>query len=381
MGQMKEHYVQTNNALKLVESEIKPVEFKPGSYMCLIIKDIPHNFLIECKICKNTKPILIGGLEDIDCTMVYLQASLKLHRWSQTKIKTQDPALLSLGLRRFQSSPTFIVKDHKLRYRLLKYIPDHMYCLIIFWSPYSSPNSSVVFLNNNSSNLQGWRISATGTILGMEDSPRVMKKLKLVGTPYKIHKRTAYIDGMFNSQLEVANFEGETIRTLSGIRGKICKPIKTGSNGWRPGGFRAVLEDKPLLSDIVFLRAWTTVNIPKLYNPVAQFISQSHIKTKTILRKEVSLNSKNNDSNLNSNKIGKENYVWTKTATSAHLLRCLNFRKTCKKDSIPQRINLHGTKCSLTKLSSKVKSSSLLAHSTTTITKKKPKLVLLKFSL
>merc|ERR1711972_534871 len=371
MGQMKEHYVQINNALKLVESEIEPVEFKPGSYMCLIIKDIPYNFLIECKICKNTKPILIGGLEDIDCMMVYLQASLKLHRWSQTKIKTQDPALLSLGLRRFQSSPTFIVKDHKLRYRLLKYIPDHMYCLTIFWGPYSSANSSVVFLNNNSSNLQGWRISATGTILGMEDSPRVMKKLKLVGIPYKIHKRTAYIDGMFNSQLEVANFEGETIRTLSGIRGKICKPIKTGSNGWCPGGFRAVLEDKPLLSDIVFLRAWVAVDIPKLYNPVAQFISQSHIKVKTVIRKEAFLNSKNNNTNLNSNKIGKESFVWTKTATSAHLLQCLNFRKTCKKDSIPQHINPHGTKNSSTKLSSKAKSSFLLAHPVPITMKKK----------
>merc|ERR1712217_617423 len=264
-----------------------------------------------------------------------------------------------------------IVKDHKLKYRLLKYIPDHMYCLTIFWGPYSSPNSSVVFLNNNSSNLQGWRISATGTILGMEDSPRVMKKLKLVGTPYKIHKRTAYIDGMFNSQLEVANFEGETIRTLSGIRGKICKPIKTGSNGWHPGGFRAVLENKLLLSDIVFFRAWTTVNIPKLYNPVAQFILQFHIKIKIILRKEVFLNSKKNDRKLNSNKIGKKNYVWIKTTTSKHLLRCLNFCKICKKDSIFQRINLHGTKYSLTKLSLKAKSSSLLVHFISIITKKK----------
>merc|ERR1712187_780474 len=190
-------------------------------------------------------------------------------------------------------------------------------------------NSSVVFLNNNLSNLQGWRISATGTILGMEDFLHIMKKLKLVGIPYKIYKRTAYINGMFNSQLEVANFEGEIIRTLSGIRGKICKPIKTGLNGWRPGGFRAVLENKLLLSDIVFLRAWTTVNIPKLYNPVAQFILQSHIKIKTILRKEVPLNSKNNDTKLNLN-------------------------KTCKKDSIPQRINLHGTKHSSTKFSLKV---------------------------
>merc|ERR1712187_461035 len=232
-------------------------------------------------------------------------------------------------------------------------------------------NSSVVFLNNNLSNLQGWRISATGTIVGMEDSPHIMKKLKLVGTPYKIHKRTAYIDGMFNSQLEVANFEGETIRTLSGIRGNICKPIKTGLNGWHPGGFRAVLENKLLLSDIFFFRAWTAVDIPKLYNPDAQFILQFYIKVKIVIRKEAFLNSKNNNPNLNSNKIGKKSFVWIKTTTSAHLLQCLNFCKICKKDSMFQYINLHGTKNSSTKLSSKVKSSFLLAHFVPIIMKKK----------
>jgi hypothetical protein len=35
-----------------------------------------------------------------------------------------------------------------------------------------------------------------------------MKKLKLIGTPIKVFKNTAFISGMFNSDLEVAKFEG-----------------------------------------------------------------------------------------------------------------------------------------------------------------------------
>ena len=55
-----------------------------------------------------------------------------------------------------------------------------------------------------------------------------MKKLKLIGEPYKIHRNTAFIKGMFNSNIEVAKFQGAQLKTVSGIRGQLKRAVKEG---------------------------------------------------------------------------------------------------------------------------------------------------------
>lgn len=114
---------------------------------------------------------------------------------------------------------------------MLKYTPEHMHCIAGMYGPLAPPNTGVVMIQGIDGAARGWRISATGVVLELDAGLRVVKKLKLVGNPFKIHRHTAFIGGMFNSQLEAAKFEGASIRTVSGIRGTIKKAVRKG--GWR----------------------------------------------------------------------------------------------------------------------------------------------------
>merc|ERR1712179_328273 len=75
--------------------------------------------------------------------------------------------------------------------------------------------------------------------------------------------------GMFNSSLEVAKFEKAAIRTVSGVRGIIKKSLSEPE-----GAFRATFEDKILMSDIVFVKTWFTVDVPKFYAVVTNLLQK-----------------------------------------------------------------------------------------------------------
>lgn len=127
------------------------------------------------------------------------------------------------------------------------------------------PNTGILAYQKSDRSTNGFRISMTGISLENQSSSDVVKKLKLVGTPVKIHKNTAFIKGMFNSQLEVAKFEGSKIKTVSGIRGIIKKSM---GHNTEAGTYRATFEDQILMSDIVSCRLWVPITVKEFYNPV-----------------------------------------------------------------------------------------------------------------
>lgn len=255
--------------------------FKAGKYAKLVIEGVPAEFV---KQFDSKMPIIVGGLSATEDRFGFVQMRIKKHRWHKRILKTGDPLIFSLGWRRFQTMPIYSISDSRVRNRMLKYTPEHMHCFGTFYGPLIAPNSGFACFQSFSSSNPGFRIAATGTVLSVDESTEIVKKLKLTGVPYKIFKNTAFIKDMFNSSLEIAKFEGASIKTVSGIRGQIKRALS------KPEGhFRATFEDKILLSDIVFLRAWYPIKPHRFYNPVTNFIGWQRARLTGEIRAEQGL--------------------------------------------------------------------------------------------
>ena len=247
-------------------SRLRHEGFRQGLYCRIKIDGVPASFVDGFN---PHMPLVLGGLTPQETSLGMMRCRFKKHRWHSKILRCNDPLVFSVGWRRFQSVPVLSTEDANGRQRYLKYTPEHMHCFATFYGPLCPPNTGLLAIQRMSGNVKGFRIAATGIVLELNASFPVVKKLKLVGSPTKIYKNTAFISGMFNSDLEVSRFEGASIKTVSGIRGSIKKALKEG----QPGSFRATFEDKILLSDIVFCRTWMPVDIKKYYNPVTNHLN------------------------------------------------------------------------------------------------------------
>lgn len=234
--------------------------FRAGLYVRMQFEQVPAN-LVETF--DPNYPLIVGGLQPGELGEGYVKVRMKKHRWFKKILKTRDPLIISMGWRRFQTVPIYHIMDDNMRNRALKYTPWHLHCLATFWAPLAPQGTGLVALQQTDQFTGDFRLCATGVVLELNKSVDIVKKLKLVGTPFEVFTKTAFIKGMFNSSLEVAKFENAPIRTVSGIRGLIKKAIKAPE-----GAFRATFEDKILLSDIVFMRTWFHVDVPKFCIPV-----------------------------------------------------------------------------------------------------------------
>ncbi|GFO38107.1 ribosome biogenesis protein bms1 [Plakobranchus ocellatus] len=252
------------------EQRVQYEGFRPGMYVRVEFEQMP------CELIENfdaTYPIVLGGMTNIEEKLGYVNVRVKKHRWYNKILKSRNPLILSLGWRRFQTIPYYYKLEDNMRQRMLKYTPEHMHCNAVFWGPITPQGTGFLAVESVSEKTPNFRIAATGVVLELDQSVQVEKKLKLVGHPQKVFKKSAFIENMFTSALEVAKFQGARIQTVSGLRGQVKKALSSPA-----GAFRATFEDKIRMSDTVFLKAWVKVEVPRFIMPVTSLLLSQESK-------------------------------------------------------------------------------------------------------
>lgn len=255
----KQKQADIDEALKMVgediDRKISLVGYFSGLYVRVVLENIPVEFI---RVFNPETPIVIGGLNAGEDQLQVIHAKVKRHRWFPKILKAQDPIMISMGWRRFQTQPIFAAEDPNGRHRYLKYTPLHMHCYCAFYGPVAPPNTGFIAIPVSDKRVHNFRPTCTGYTVGNDNATQVVKKLKLTGTPDKVQKTTVFVKGMFNSDIEAAKFVGAKVKAVSGLRG-IIKAVIKGKNGL----VRCTFEDKLLMSDMVFLRAWKPVDPPR----------------------------------------------------------------------------------------------------------------------
>lgn len=216
----------------------------PGAYVKIELKEKEKINKIKDIFNKNNF-ILLGGISSTKRQIVY--GNIKPHKWNTRFIKSNSPAVVSLGWHRMLIYPILSISDGK-RERFLKHNLE--YNNISFYSPVYE-NSRFVLLKND-----GFRIHGVG-LIDNNKLEMVKKKCKLVGEVTKSYNNTVFIKNMFNSRDEVMKFIGAKLSSVSKLRGIVKRPI---SNG---GDFRATFEGELKVRDVVFLKCYFPMEYTK----------------------------------------------------------------------------------------------------------------------
>ncbi|KAI3972976.1 hypothetical protein MKX01_019634 [Papaver californicum] len=203
-------------------------------------------------------PILVGGISLEEENVGFMQVKLKRHSWHMKLLNTGNQIIVSAGWRHVTTPIYAMGYSENGGHRILKYTPEHKHCLATFWGPLSPPHTRIAAIRSVSDNKEEFRITAKGAVLDFNHARKIVKKTTRKGTPSRILKNTAFIK--FTSGVETGMLTGSSIRTMSGILGKVNEAVNGGEI------VRCTFKHKIRRSDVVLLRSFTPVNVPQLIN-------------------------------------------------------------------------------------------------------------------
>ena len=197
-------------------------------------------------------------------------AKIFKNKWVNESLFSGKYYILSVGFKLIIARLYFCNQKKKNNFNIIKKIKAIGFFYICFNIDWTDKNDLIIGLKKKSQirnvRNQGGSFSFLffGEIFLIKNIFKMFKKLKLKGSLVQKYKKTAFIKGMFNSNMEAIKYEGAIIKTLNGIKG-IIKNIKSNDP---KGLFRATFEKNIKNENFVSITTFLEVKIDKNFKEI-----------------------------------------------------------------------------------------------------------------
>jgi len=220
------------------------------------IKDVPQSVALSHS---SKRPIMVFGLLKHEHKYSVSNFTLTRNTEYTNTIKSKDPLIVQIGCRRYNVNPIWSQHTqgnggkgsnnvHKFE-RFLRHGPNAAVGTAYLPITFGTNVPAIVFQRQqDAKSVDGdgqieqmddgdsaYELVGTGSLLGVDPTRIVAKRIILTGHPYKLHKKTATIRYMFFNQPDVDYYKPIELRTKKGRVGHIKESL--GTHGYFKAGF------------------------------------------------------------------------------------------------------------------------------------------------
>ncbi|KAL5107312.1 hypothetical protein TcWFU_001077 [Taenia crassiceps] len=265
------------------ETTTEPTSIPSGSITSLTLGPVPQTLgaaMLELHTDRNhSRPLTVWSLLPYERCMSVLHLTMRKRqpeienimdedakggKFDPDPIMAKEPMLFQVGIRRFTVSPIYSqtskaanTNSKMERFFTLSSSPvvATMYAPVAY-----APQTALQFRVEPAKATPKMAVSplvATGSVLSIDPTRAIIKRILLSGHPYKINKRTAVVRYMFHTPEDVEYFKPIQLHTKSGAVGHIKQSVGT-------HGLMKCLFDRQLnASDVVLMPLYKRV-FPKM---------------------------------------------------------------------------------------------------------------------
>ncbi|KAJ8680319.1 hypothetical protein QAD02_016106 [Eretmocerus hayati] len=234
-------------------------EVQPGTYVTIHINKVSKELYETYRSAKN-QPLVVFGILEHEHKMSVVNVLLKRTSNSDLPIKSKERLIFQCGFRRFSACPIFSQHTNGNKHKFERFFQPNSIAVASMFAPVHFPPCPVLcYLEKRDGSME---LIATGSVLSVNPSRLVIKRVILSGHPFRVHKRSAVVRFMFYNPPDIRWFKPVKLRTKYGRKGHIKEPLGT------HGHMKCVFDGQLKSQDTVLMNLYKRVYPKWTYEPL-----------------------------------------------------------------------------------------------------------------